>query len=370
MPSDSICLLIGGKRHRHFISYTVESDLYVSDHAFSLELANPEAEITPGMECRLYVNDQLELSGVVDRRFRRCDKSGRKLTVEGRDLMGLIVDSYCEQFVDVQGKHLSDLAQMLLKDVPFINLKNITYQQDVVGKLKTRRSRRGTPTTLDALFSTDTAQRLARIAPGMTKFQALQTYALSRGLMFYGLPDGTFVFGKPLAGGDPEYELIINQAGIGNNVISAELDENISKRYSKVTVVGMQQAHVDSDGTSVVSQTPSGVAKDPGVPFYKPFVACNNNDSQSPQLHARLLLERMRHDGFRLTYELPRHSQNGRNFTINKMAKVRDEIHGVVGDYLVTGRTFRLSKDAAPTTTLKLGLPGLVEDMPMKRGHR
>ncbi|NVO00764.1 MAG: hypothetical protein HXX17_15720 [Geobacteraceae bacterium] len=353
------------KKVEHFISYTVEADLYVADHAFSLELANPEIDIHPGSQCRLYVNDQLELTGIVDRRARRCDKQGKKLTIEGRDLMGLLVDSYCEQFITVQNTKLSALAELLLKTVPFINRKDIIYQQDLVGKLKTRK-RRGTS---DFMAFFDAPQKMAMIAPGMTIFQVLQTYALSRGQMFYGLPDGTFVFGRPLVGGEPEYSLIINKEGIGNNLISADVEENISKRFSKVTVIGQQQGDdlMDMDATKV--QTKATVA-DPGFPFYKPFVQCNNNDSQSPALHARLLMTRMQHEGFRLTYELARHSQNGRNFSLNRMAQVKDSIHDVDGAFLITGRTFKLDKQSGASTLLRLSPPGLVEDSGLQKGAR
>lgn len=378
--ADNIYLEVNGKKVERLISYSVESGLYVADHAFSLELANPANDIQPGMPCKLYVNNQLELTGLIDRRFRRCDKSGRKMTIEGRDLMGLLVDSYCEEFITVEGATLSELAERLIfghpeeiykipssgytqtveavHGVPFINRKQIVYQQNLVGKLKTRRHR-DADVGFMAMF--DTTQRLSQISPGMTVFQVLSMYALSRGQMFYGLPDGTFVFGRPLVGGDPKYEIILNPEGVGNNVISAEVDENFSRRYSKVTVIGQQQMD-SADGQDTTRTQTSGSVSDPSFPFYKPFVATNNNDSQSPSLHARLLLEKMRHDGFRLCYTMPRHSQNCHNYTLNTLAYVRDTVHGIDGTFLVSGRTYRLDKDNGATTTLTLSPPGLVED--------
>ena len=358
--SDSIYLQINGKKIRHFISYSVEADLYVADHAFSLELSDPGQEIKNGQKAELYVNDQLELTGIIEHTKSRIEKSGRKLTVEGRDLMGLVVSSYCEQFITVEGKKLSELAQLLLKDVPFINREKILYQQDLIGKLKTRRSRSDSY-SLDAIFGDTVAERIAQIHPGMSKFQVLQTYALSKGLMFYSLPDGSFVFGRPLAGGDPDYTINVNKEGIGANYISAEVDQNISQRYSKVTVVGQQQANT-LDGMDATRVNIKGTVTDPDFPFYKPLVVASHNDSQTPKQHARMIMDKGRHDGFQLNYEMPRHSQDGRNFTINRMALLRDDIHNIHGSYLVSGRTFKLSKQSGPTTLLKLTLPGLVED--------
>jgi prophage tail gpP-like protein len=379
MKKDSIYLEFSndGKTWRkvsHFLNYSVEADLYIADHAFSLELANPEVVILPGSQCRLHVNDRLELTGVVDHRLRRCDKKGKKLVVEGRDLMGVLVDAYVEEFHSVQGKTLGQLAEALIGPnpatgrpaLPFINRKLITGQTGLAGKLDTRH-RRGTASFM-ALF--ETPEPVRQTMPGMTVFQTLQTYALSSGVMFYGLPDGGFVFDRPLTGGDIDFNICLNPDGVGNNALSGEVDENISKGYSKVIVVGQRQGQ-DADGLDA-TRTPikSKPVYDKDFPFYKTFVQCTSHDSQTPEQHARLILERMRHEATRLCYEMPRHSQTGKNYQMNRLAALRDEVHGKNGTYLITGRTFKLSKDDGPTTTLKLSLPGIVEDMPMKGGGR
>jgi prophage tail gpP-like protein len=371
--SDAIRLEVNGRRIDHFLSYTVEADLYCADHAFSVEVANLDFDVITGSQCKLYVNDQLELTGIIDHKVQRTDKQGRRLCLEGRDLMGLVVDSYCEEFITVEGKKLSELAELLLKDVPFVNRQKILYQQDLVGKLKTRRSREQSY-GLEAIMGAGEPERIAQIRPGMSKFQVLQMYALSRGQMFYSLPDGTFVFGRPMVGGDPEFEINFTIDGIGNNVLSAEVDENLSRRWSKVTVVGQQQAAAE-DAMEVRKVNVSGTVTDPTFPFYKPFVQLSHNDSQTPKQHARLILEKMRYDGMRLSYDLPRHSQGGRNFAVNRLIRVMDSVHNIDGKpidgvYLISGRTFRLDKENGPCTTLRLSPPGLVEDGSSKGAHR
>lgn len=340
----------------HFISYRIDADLYTPADAFHLELANPETDITGGMLCDLFVNGKRELTGLIDKVQRKVDKSGVSLKVEGRDLMGLLVDSYCEKYVTVAGKKLKDLAEMLLKDVPFINRKDIIYQQNVTGKLKKSKKARG-----GFLFSLDAPQKIAQIEPGMTIFEVLKTYSLSRGMLFYSLPDGTLVFGRPLALGDASFNLQLLRSGAGNNVIESERIDDISKRYSKVTVVGQQQGQ-DSfglDGAATIN-SPKGVAKDPEFPFYKPFVSKDNNDSLSPKEHARMIMEKHRREGRQFLYKVGRHSQDGANWSINKLCRVKDEIQGMDGVYLIYGRTFELNKKDGPTTKLKLGEPGLV----------
>lgn len=358
--TDKVALLIDGKRVENFESYSIEADLYTADDAFSLELVNPETQVSAGNRCELTVNDTLELTGIIDRVTKGYDKSGVRLRVEGRDLMGLLVDTYAEDFVTVQGKTVKDLAELLIGKtfrhpaLPFMSRGSIIYQENIVGKLKGKKRTADQPSTAFL----DTPQKLSQIEPGMTVFEVLRTYAMSRGLMFYAMPDGTFVFGRPRTGGGATYQLTCRRDGYGNNVLAGERVDDISKRYSKVTVITQRQGQ-DADGMTAGTVNIKATKEDTTFPFYKPFVTRLNNDSQSPALHARLLLEKQRHDGFSLSYRVPGHSQDGTNWRINEICQVKDEILGVSDSYLIYGRTFERSK-AGTFTRLRLGPPGVI----------
>ncbi len=351
---DNISLVINGTKITNFLSYRVEADLYTADHAFSLELARPETAVTPGSQCKLYVNNDLALTGITDKITRSYSKSGVKITVEGRDLMGLLVDSCCTTFMTLKGVTLQTLAQKLLAPVPFINQSQVQYQQGLVA------SKRSTGQASDqstSLASVDTPQAYTQIDPGKTIFDVLSNYARSRGFMFFSLPNGTFVFGRPKAQGAAAFNLTCRKPGPQNNILSGDQVEDISKRFSQVTVMGQQQ------GTNALAATAintSSTATDDTFPFYKPFVTLDNNDQQSPALHARLLLEKQKHDGSSLNYTAARHTQNGRAWTVNELCQVRDDELGINGTYLIFGRTFELSKEEGTHTHLKLGPPGLV----------
>ncbi len=353
MSTDTVALQVDGQRIERWLAYEIESDLYVADDAFSLEVADPEITIKRGQRCELYVNGALELTGIIDRCSRQYDKRGLSYRIEGRDLMGLLVDSYCEQFVTVENKKLSDLAEMLLATVPFINRKNIEYQEDVVGKLK------GKKRTVDEpiVGYMDTPQRISQIEPGMTVFEVLKNYAASRGLMFWAKADGTLVFGRPKAAGEPLYSLTCAKDGISTTVLRGEEVDDISKRYSKVVVMGQQQGQEDVDAEAINTRAQ---ATDADFPFYKPYVIQDNNDSVSPELHARQIMEAQLHEGYQLNYSVPGHSQKGRNWQTNELCQVRDEVLGIDGVYLVAGRVFSRSRTDGTLTRIKLGKPGLI----------
>lgn len=351
---DSVSLVVNGTKITNFLSYRVEANLYTADHAFSLELSRPETTVARGAQCKLYINNELVLTGITDRVTRSYDKSGVRLTVEGRDLMGLLVDSCCTTFMTLKGVTLQTLAQTLLAKVPFINRSQIEYQQGLVAsKSKSGRTATGGST----LSTVDAPQAYAQIEPGMTIFEVLSNYAKSRGFMFFSLPNGTFVFGRPKAQGAAAFSLTCQKPGPQNNVLTGVETQDISRRFSQVTVMGQQQG---TNALAASAVNTSSTVKDSTFPFFKPFVTLNNNDQQSPALHARLLIEKQKHDGYSLDYKTSGHTQNGKAWTTNELCNVRDEVLGINGTYLIFGRTFEMGKDEGTHTHLKLGPPGLV----------
>lgn len=350
--SDSVSLKIGGQVIENFLSYSIEADIYTADDAFTVEAANPEIRIDPGKLCELYINGQKELVGIIDRIDDGYSRSGSSIRIDGRDLCGLLTDSYCEEFITLEDMTCKELAERLLKNVPYIKRNMISYQESIRGKSGDSDS---------FVEGQDTAQNFTQIEPGQTIFDVLKTYAGSRGMMFFHVPDGRqgkFVFGKPRNGGKPLYYLYTRKSDPGeNNVLEGDRVRDISRRYSKISVIGQQQGTDDYGSDDINTE---GTVTDATFPFYKPYIATDNNDSQSPKLRAQMMMERMKFDGFQLTYRVAGHSQNGRNWRINEMCRVIDEHFGIDDNYLIYGRTFERS-DQGTFTTLKLSFPGVVQ---------
>lgn len=349
---DTVYLLVNGKKIDRFTSYQIDADLYAAADAFTLDLARPETRISAGMECQLWVNDKLELMGIIDKTQAKYDKNGRSLTVTGRDLMGWLVDASAEEFITLQNYKIKALAERLLKKAPkeFFKLATVAYEENVVGRLKSKSAKVG-------IF--DTTTPLSQIEPGMSVFDVLHEYGKSKGMLFYSLPDGTFVFGKPKETGAPAFTLTHRLDGSGNNVLDGNKGDDISKRYSKVTVVGQKQGQNLFTASEVNVEA---TATDSTFPFYKPLVMKDEFGGDNPKLHARLALEKMRHEGLRLEYTVQGHSQAKKNWGVNELAHVIDEDPDfqLDGPFLIYGRTFEKSKDKGTTTRLRLGLPGMI----------
>lgn len=350
---DKVFLEIAGRKIQNFKSYTIDADMFIPDDAFSIELARPEISIPAGKQCKLWVNDKLELTGIIDKVVPSYDKSGRKLSITGRDLMGWCVDADAEDFITVKNYTLKALAEKLLSKCEFIDIKNIQYQENVKGRLKSRGAR-----SQVGLF--DTTTPLSQIEPGMKVYEVLKEYSRSKGLLFYAMPDGSFVFGRPKENtGFSQFNIIHRKDGRGNNVLSGEKTDDISKGYSKVTVVGQKQGQ---DVFTAAQINVEAVKTDSAFPFYKPRFIKDEYGGYNPALQARLELEKMRHDRFRLQYTVQGHSQDRKNWSINELCTVMDEDpdFALKGVYLIYGRTFEKSKERGTITRLRLGLPGMI----------
>lgn len=338
MVNDKVELEINGQKIDKFISYQIESNIFVADDAFSLELAAPLTEVARGSRCRLYVNGELELDGLVDSISSSYSKDSSKLTLQGRDLMGLLVDSYVEDFITLENIKLKALAASLLKKVPYIKTKDIIY-----GK--------GNKSLVIELEKDDEYDSV-QIEPGQTVFDVLKTFARSRGLIMFSTPSGKIVFGEPVSKGRADYSLT------DENIIEAEVVDDISKGYSKVIVIGQQQG---ADYLEAEDINTTGEIEDKSYPFYKPLVEVSESDGANPKKEAQLLMNKKIFDSFQLSYKTYGHSQDGKNYHANALCHIHDGPHNINGTYLCYSRTFELSKEGS-FTNFKLAPRGVLPE--------
>lgn len=336
MLPDKVELLIAGKSITAFSEYSLDSDLYVAADAFSLTFGPPRGfTVMEGLPVTVKVNGKIELTGLVDDIEERDSRNGSTLTLSGRDLMGLVVDAYAEEFIDLENITLKAAADRLLKPIPFINRKTIVYQKG---------------------SSDSSGQQIYHLDPGTTVFEALKALAMRRELLFYCQPDGTFVFGKPLSKGEISFHL--RMGGQTTNCKELTRTRSLAPRYSLIKVLSQGQG-IDA----IAPGAHSGVATvtDATVPFRKVMVMGLDGDTASPARHARYLLHKQRAEGLRYTATVAGHSQGGQNWRANLLTSVDNQVRDYRATALIYGRTLRLSKEAGQTTELRLGLPGVLQ---------
>lgn len=339
--SDTIELRVNNNVLTAFTSYRCDADLFMADDAFSFVCKEPGVIINPGDACSVYINGEQELSGVIETVDSEAQKNNKSVNLSGRDYMGMLTKACCEEFLTLLNTKCIDAAAILTKDLPYIQRQNIVYQE--------------------GCETLDVAHKKLQVEPGMRVFEVLHEYAAMRGLLFYAMPDGTFVFGKARSHGSAKYTLVNRKSGdfSRNNILSSRVIKSIVNSWSNVTIISQTQG---DDNTAPEGITSKYTVTNPDFPenFYMPYVGVNNGDDVSPKRIAEIVIDKMRSDSIVLEYSVSGHSQNKVNWSINEICSVLDEDHipKIKGNYLIYGRTFIKSKQDGTITSLRLGPKG------------
>ncbi len=335
--SDSVILTVSGQELARWRSFEVDADMYNAASAFAFDVANPDTlSVCEGQPVTLSINGTRVLKGYLDIVESSGSKGTRELKLYGRDMMGVLVDWQMTTGSDYDESGMKVFAEALLKNVPVINLKTVSYAKGVFDK-----------------------QTIASLNPrwveqGQSVFSVLSKFAKDHGLLFWCRPDGRFVFGTPLTTGTPSYTLNLRRDGKGNNIMRWTVRRDITKRFAKVIVSRPALAGKNNIILSAINST----FKDSEYPSAAVQKVCFlGTDAPTEDLApiADGVLNEQRHAAFLAKYTVAGYGQNGKIWDINTICSVDDEINDIHGNYLVTGRTFSLSKRTGRTTEVRLG---------------
>jgi prophage tail gpP-like protein len=323
------------------MSYSVDSDLWLAADAFSFTATDPDHEIEAGMRVDMWVNNEKELVGVIDKVEQKITKKGKELSISGRDLMGLLCDHNIIEYqstTDLSKAALKMVAETIMKDILLVSIKDIVYE--------------GAAVRLAVPFE----QYI--LSPGQTVFDVLKSIAQGRGLHFWCREDGSFVFGKLVTSGAPQYRFVLEKTSDRTNILEASKITDISQGFSKIIVHSQAQ---DADVDDVAATESLAIPSE--FPFYKPKVVCINGDKKSAYYEAKKFINISKANALQLQYVVAGHSQGTNNYKTNVIARVDDEENNIHGDFLVSGRTLTLdSKKSGPRTQIRLCRTGVIMD--------
>ncbi|TAN61359.1 hypothetical protein EPN18_06825 [bacterium] len=351
---DAVAIVIGRTQYANFVSYEADSNVLVPADVFSCKISRVDAGIMAGEKFQLIVNGSREMTGIIDKVSAQYSKGALELRVEGRDYMGLLVDSSVEQWQTWKDATLKDMAPRLLKHIPYIKNSKVIYgnEKEDTGM----RAKKTKKETSKGIFD-DTSSGASHYEAGISVFEALSDYSQRHGLLMWMEPDGTLVFGELKGKGDaPEFSFFTRKSGqekAQNNIISATLTDDISKRFSALTVVAQQQGTDFLDaGRHDIKKT----AVDDSFPYKKPLVIqsqCAGEKAAGYQ--AQWELKKREADGWRAELTVAGHGQNGNNYRANSVCYVKDEVLSLDGNYLILGRRFTMDVNSGPRTMLTIG---------------
>ncbi len=339
MPaSNAISLIIGGREHRDWLSYEIDSDLLTPADGWRVSLGLPADAIPdtvqPWAQVTLRLGDDIILSGRIDSIERSIRKGEHTLMLTGRDDAAVLVDCSAPIF---------SARQMCLEDVAALLLKPLGLSSTEV-------------------FSNAVRHEKVAIEPIMTAWDALQELAEANGVWPWFDADGTLVLGGPDYSATHIGGLVLRFDGLGNNVLVLSVQETTEGRYSEVTVLGQSHGTETADGAHDIK----AVVRDASVTWYRPLIVvdpdCDSVDIAKRR--ARKLLTDGRLSLFTIMATVRGHrvcgdNTNGVPWKPGQRVRVYSEPHGIDGTYFLMQRTFISSKSQGQITELTLKEDGV-----------
>lgn len=342
--SPAAVLVVGAHSWRNWVRYTLESEYVTPADGWSVEAANPTlaqlAALSPGQPVQLLVGDQVALKGHLERvGISRTRQGGTVVQLSGRDLAGPLLD--CSPAASWRWQNLS-LAAVTRKALDEL----------------------GVVATVSA-HADATAQRpLIKAEPGETYWQVIDRYAKKVRLMPWMSPAGVLNLTRPDYTSAPVAHLVNGRVGSraqATNVLDGSYSDDITGRYSDVTVIGQAKGSDDAYGEAACKL--KGSARDAGIVakgLYRPTTIDEGELRSTTEAKARAAWEvsQRQHDAEQLQYVVAGHGPTTTTlWAPNQQVTVEDEVAGVDGTWWVAGRTLTRDRSGGTRTTLSLRRP-------------
>lgn len=334
---NTVAVRIGGKEHRDWLSYDIDSDFLIPADGFDFELAvsSEQGELPDlsGQSCEVIINDETILTGIIGNQRHDKSKGNRSLRITGRDLACLLVDCSAPQ-INVKGMTVLDAAKKLVapwsKYIPKVELKAEKNP------------------TLDKID----------IEPSETAWQALTHIANSVGLHVWFEADGTLIVGGADYRSPPVATLCWSKNDTRRNVENVMIERDSDSRYSEVTFLA--QSHGKSGNSA--KHDLKWVYKDPSMDLHKPktVVVADADNLENLQRQAKKQLSDWKLEGFTLTITVGDHkTADGKLWEAGQRVHYIDEEEGIDAIFFVMGRRFSLSRMGGTQTELRLKEDGV-----------
>ena len=331
---DRITIRVAGREHRDWTTYRIESHLITPADAWRVTLGIPAdripATVRPWADMEACLGQDVVLTGRIDRIEREVAKGAQSLTLSGRDGAAVLVD--CSAPIFTRRKvTLTEVVDLAVRPL---------------GVAKVR-------------VDVTNAREKVEIEPGMTAWDALGQACEANGCWAWFESDGTLVVGGPDYAAAPVATLVTRFDGKGNNVLSLAVTEDVSGRYSEVTVLGQSHGTETAEGKHDIQHRET----DPDVPGYRPLilVAGDCDGATEAKRRAQKALMDSRLEGLTLTALVRGHrvSEGGKPWTPGQRVQLVSEPHGLDATYFLMGRTLLGGRDKGTLTELVLKEDGV-----------
>lgn len=362
-------------RDNVYRSYSFDMQYGAVASAFSVYLADLDADIETGYGIQFVLNNKILFRGIIQRKQKVVDKNQRGVIVSGKDRASILVESYCNNFKDFNNQAPKDIIDALIEQTNFYTKEKGTIDEsadetgfndsdDITNHNAALLSDVNESDTIsernDVTYYDDEFQALGnkkhfKINPGDTVFNKINELVEATGYEILYQENGTLYIGdldKKRYSDPVVYDIIQRMDGAGNNVLRASESADISGRYSTISITSQAEDSSFDSGSHVNKET---IATDSTLVGKKYFARHINADEGDPEKIAIRIREDQRLAGYELIYEVDGHiANNGEPWAINRYVNVEDEILDVHRHLVIYGRTFIFDDRRGTQTILKL----------------
>ena len=405
-----VSLLVNGQEFTRWQSYEIESDLLQESDAFSFTADNSNGKfathpIGPGDEFKLFLDDQLQMTGNIDDVAYQCSADGASVTISGRDKFAFLIDCSAD-LEHYRNPDLKILAEKVSsKWISTWEIQNDSNRNALIRKatakakqarrqyekefdsqivaspryevLKQKHDNKTASAAQEAEFAeinasvdeyenkANTAKKNAaklknklypsvKVEPGESPMAIISREAKKGQFLTWMSHDGKGIISRPEYCTKPVYKICMYpRTDIRykqNNAISMSVNDSWRDRFSKVTVYGSKGNTKARYGRGA-SYAGSAIDEDLIIKkLYKPLIITDGDvdDIDEARKRANEEIERRVFESLVLNFTVRDHfgeSADGGGapipWQIDTLCNVEDLISGFSGTYYITKRRFK-----------------------------
>lgn len=343
-----------------YTDFDISYDIDTVCPTFSITVLDPEMRIKVGYYATFYVNSELILNGLIQKIMKSVNKNGITVRLMGKSSALLLVEQYCRTLNDFYNKTPKYIVETLIAQTKFLSESKIIptpeFYSDADAEddsltdfgtvLFVNKSNRTftslNKVTYDTAFEGLSAYPEFTINAGDTVWDKITEIVTINGYQAYFKNAQELIIGRLKTERDNaklNFKLLnkINNS----NVLSAELDEDISDRYTEIQVSTQLQ-----NGRNITKKILDQTAP---IEKYMLMTVANDQDPESIGIETR---EMQRIEGYQLNYTVRGFTQNKNLWKVNRFVKVEDEFLDINDTYVIYKVEFNCNKDNGLLTNL------------------
>ena len=328
-----IKLILGGFECSDWDDVTIDSQIDVPADGWSMTLFTPPIghlpkEVKAGVKAEIYYDNELILSGIVDRLTEAVSRSGRVLQISGRDMVGQLID--CS--VPIKNSRQVNLSTLLEQFV-------LTDLSSIFEKVRVQ--------------DNSWLKNKVTVEPSESLYDAISKAAQVTGQFVWFDPSDGLQVGDPFKFAEKNVQTLkLMRSGLDNNIISMSYEEDVSSVFSEIKILSQ-----DEKGGAISASTTANTHY-----AFKRFKIVTMSDIET-QAEAQAAINKIQHDNdleaYTLTATVPSWTINGQVWKTGGQVNLQtDVLIRANAMWVVMGRTLKLSRHGGKITELKLKRKG------------